>query len=52
MQEKLRRERIFITQKYDKRTGALLKTVYPTIEAYQLEAQLNNSSENESSQSK
>ena len=52
-QEKLKRERVFITQKYDKKTGVLLKTVYPTIEAYEQEAlQANQKYEINSDQSK
>lgn len=51
-QEKLKRERIFITQKFDKKTGALIKTVYPTIEVYELEAHhANHRSEVDSYQS-
>lgn len=48
----MRRQRIFITQKYDKTKRTLLKTVYPTIEAYQKETQMANTSENDSVVSK
>lgn len=42
---KLRKERIFITQKVDKSSGQILRTVYPTLEAYQQELdQLRSSS--------
>lgn len=52
MQEKLRKQRIFITQKYDKKSGVLLKTVYPTLEAYQNEFQAAETSKNSSETSK
>lgn len=52
LQEKLRKERIFVTQKINKETGMVLKTVYPTYEAYQQEMELINTSDRDSQQSR
>lgn len=51
-QEKLRKERIFVIQKMDKKTGLVLKTMYPTYEVYQQDIEHMNSSEPDSQQSK
>lgn len=52
LREKMRKERIFITQKVNKQTGMVLKTVYPTYEVYQQEMEHRNTSDHDSSQSK
>lgn len=48
LQEKLRKERMFITQKIDKATGIILKTVYPNREAYQHHLEHLNTSDRDS----
>lgn len=48
----MRKERIFITQKIDKKTGTVLKTIYPTYESFVNELEHKNTSENESQMSK
>ena len=48
----MRKERIFITQKIDKKTGMVLKTIYPTYESFINELEHKNTSENESQISK
>ena len=48
LQEKLRKERMFVTQKVDKSTGKILKTVYPNIEAYNHDMEHLNTSDNDS----
>lgn len=52
LRERLRKERIFITQKIDKKTGMVLKTIYPTYESFINELEHKNTSENESQISK
>lgn len=48
----MRKERIFVTQKIDKASGQILRTVYPTYEVYKQEIKHINSSEVESHESK
>ncbi|CAI2383956.1 unnamed protein product [Moneuplotes crassus] len=51
LQEKLRKERMFVTQKIDKTSGAILKTVYPNIEALNYDVEHLNTSDNDSHKS-
>ncbi|CAI2384846.1 unnamed protein product [Moneuplotes crassus] len=51
LQEKLRKERMFVTQKVDKSSGTILKTVYPNIEALNNDMEHWNTSDNDSHKS-
>lgn len=51
LQEKLRKERMFVTQKVDKTSGTIIKTVYPNIEALNYDMEHLNTSDNDSHKS-
>ena len=52
LNERLRKERIFIINKIDKKTGGVLRTIYPTYESFIHELEHKNTSENESHNSR
>jgi hypothetical protein len=51
LQEKLRKERMFVTQKIDKATGMILKTIFPNREAYHSHLEHLNTSDHDSQNS-